>query len=92
VTTELEKLLRKGEPRRPWWKRFFGRWWSGPPTREVRVDRRSARDLLARVRGLLEARAGWPEILSMVNPNNNAVVAITWWNSVALTNLHHMWR
>jgi len=75
VNSEFEKLLRKDEPKRPWWKRVFGSWGSGSRTREVRVDSRSARDLLARVRRLREAGAGWPGILSAVNPKNDKVAA-----------------
>jgi hypothetical protein len=75
VSTELEKLLRKGEARRPWWKRVFGRWWFGPRTAGVSVDSWSARDLLTRVRGLRQAGTGWPGILSAVNPRNDKVAA-----------------
>ena len=71
MSKDFERLLRKGEP---WWKRL-GRWWSGLFTRRVRVDSRSAGDLLARVRRLQQAAAGWPEIVSVVNPRDDRVVA-----------------
>jgi hypothetical protein len=71
MSKEFEKLLRKGEP---WWKRL-GRWWSGLFTRRVRVDSRSATDLLARVRHLQQATAGWSEILAALNPGNDTVAA-----------------
>ena len=71
MSKEFEKLLHKGEP---WWKRV-GRWWSGLFARRVRVDSRSARDLLARVRRLQRAGAGWPEILPGVNPRNDGAAA-----------------
>jgi hypothetical protein len=75
MSSDFEKLLRKGQPKPPWWKRVFGRWWSSPGARKVRVDSRSARDLLTRVRALREAGAGWPGILSAVNPRNDKVAA-----------------
>ena len=75
MSSDFEKLLRKGEPKPAWWKRVFGRWWSRPGTSDVRVDSRSARDLLSRVRALREAGAGWPQILSTLNPRNDKVVA-----------------
>jgi hypothetical protein len=74
MSSELEKLLRKGDPKPPWWKRF-GRWWSGSGNRKVRVDSQSASDLLRRVRALREAGAGWPQILSTLNPRNDRVAA-----------------
>jgi len=74
-SSDFERLLRKGEPKLPWWKRIFGRWWSRPTTREVRVDSRSATDLLRRVRALREAGSTWPGILSAVNPRNDKVAA-----------------
>jgi hypothetical protein len=75
MSSDFEKLLRKGEPKPPWWKRVFGHWWFRPGTREVRVDSRSARDLLARVRALRGAGTGWPGIVSAVNPRNDKVAA-----------------
>ena len=75
MSSDFEKLLRKGEPKPPWWKRIFGRWGSRPGTSKVRVDSRSARDLLRRVRTLREAGAGWPQILSTLNPRNDKVAA-----------------
>jgi hypothetical protein len=75
MNSDFEKLLRKGEPKPPWWKRIFGRWGSRSGTRKVRVDSRSARDLLRRVRAMREAGAGWPQILSTLNPRNDKVAA-----------------
>ena len=75
MSSDFEKLLRKGEPKPPWWKRVFGRWWSSPGTKKVRVDSRSASDLVRRVRALREAGAGWPQILSTLNPRNDKVAA-----------------
>jgi hypothetical protein len=75
VSNEFERLLRKGEPKPRWWKRVFGSWWSGSGTKKVRVDSRSASDLLRRVRALREAGAGWLAILSAVNPRNDKVAA-----------------
>ena len=84
MSKELEKLLRKavavsgtGKPGgiRLWWTRALGRWRYGVNTRRVRVDSRSARDLLARVRSLRGTEANWPQILSTVNPRNDRVAA-----------------
>jgi hypothetical protein len=75
MSSDFEKLLRKGESKPPWWKRVFGRWWSSPGTGKVRGDSRSATDLLRRVRGLREVGAGWPQILSTLNTRNDKVAA-----------------
>ena len=78
---ELERLLRKSvrksEPGgiRLWWTRVFGRWRYGLSAGRVRVDSRSAKDLLSRVRRLRETETSWPQILSTVNSRNDRVAA-----------------
>ena len=69
--SELDRLLRKGEPKIGWLQRLR-RWWRN---RAPAGDSRSANGLLERVRGLRREQAGWPRILSVVNPRNDRVAA-----------------
>lgn len=76
--SELERLLRKGEPERHragWWRRLR-RWLTDALRRRARGgDSRSADGLLERVRSLRREEAGWPRILAVLNPRNDRVVA-----------------
>ena len=76
--SEFERLLRKQERKShlAGWLWALRRWWTDAlRSRTTSGDSRSARDLLERVRGLRATQAGWPRILSVVNPRNDKVAA-----------------